>query len=183
MIPKSRNETLFKTFPHSLFFVRFGIKRDLEIYFNIPYQFFANSRLRIAVEANKRLYIPVTYEILMSNHNPKCSKYSNSYSGSFDKCKEADVEKKIKAEFNCSVPYEVSQSASRNVCQGSVTKKVSRKYDEYFKKDSEQCPQSCWNMLSTFGWPKYSNGSGRAQFYFNNIVKVTEDFVSYDLLR
>ena len=166
----------------SLFFVRFEIKMDLEIYFNIPYQFLTNSRTRVIAEASKRLYIPATYELMMSNHDPNCRKYSNSYSGSYDQCKESYMEEIISTKFNCTVPYGM-ESETVPLCQGSVAVEANKMYKEYFLKDSAECPKPCLTMLTSFGWPKFSNGSGRAQFYFNSIVKVTEDFVSYDLLR
>ena len=166
----------------SLFFIRFEIKKDLEIFFNIPFQFFTNSRTRIIAEASKRIYLPVIYEILMGNHDPNCRKYSNSFSASYDQCKESYIKEKLKRKLNCTVPY-VLESEAVPLCQGSVAVKASKMYKEYFQKDSAECPKPCQTMLTNFGWPKFSNGSGRAQFYFNNIVKVTEDFISYDLLR
>ena len=166
----------------SLFFVRFDIKNDLEIFLNIPFQFFTNSRTRIIAEATKRLYIPTTYEIMMSNHDPNCKKYSNSYSGSYDQCKESCNEEMIKAKFNCTVLY-ASESETVPLCQGSVAMEATKMYKDNFLKDSAECPKPCQTMLTSFGWPKFSNGSGRAQFYFNSIVKVTQDFISYDLLR
>ena len=45
----------------------------------------------------------------------------------------------------------------------------------------------CNNMVTILGMPKYyrpeSGPAGTARLYVNNIVKVTEDFISYDLLR
>ena len=45
----------------------------------------------------------------------------------------------------------------------------------------------CNNMVTILGMPKYyrpeSGPAGIARLYVNNIVKVTEDFISYDLLR
>ena len=42
-------------------------------------------------------------------------------------------------------------------------------------------------MVTILGMPKYyrpeSGTAGIARLYVNNIVKVTEDFISYDLLR
>ena len=42
-------------------------------------------------------------------------------------------------------------------------------------------------MITTFGMPKQENvenvEKSKARLYFDNTVKVTEDFVSYDLLR
>ena len=45
----------------------------------------------------------------------------------------------------------------------------------------------CNDMVTILGMPKYyrpeSGTAGTARLYINNIVKVTEDFISYDLLR
>ena len=144
-----------------------------------------NSRLRVSSETSKRMYVPVTYEILRSNHDPYCRKYSwTSYAGSYDQCKESDLEKKIKTKFNCTVPFVGTQPGT--LCHGTVAKLASKEFMDHFQRESEHCPQPCLNMLTTFGIPTYTNatnGIGRAQFYFNTNVKVTDDFVSYDLLR
>ena len=144
-----------------------------------------NSRLRVASKASKKMYVPVTYEILRSNHDPHCRKYAwNSYAGSYDQCKESDLEMKIKTKFNCTVPFVGKQPGT--LCHGSVAKKASKEFMDHFQRESEHCPQPCLNILTYFGIPTYTNatnGIGRAQFYFNTNVKVTDDFVSYDLLR
>ena len=131
------------------------------------------------------MYVPVTYEILRSNHDPYCRKYAwNSYAGSYDQCKESDLEIKIKTKFNCTVPFVGTKSGT--LCHGSVAKMASKEFMNLFQRESEHCPQPCLNMLTTFGIPTYTNttnGIGWAQFYFNTNVKVTDDFVSYDLLR
>ena len=161
------------------------MKQNLQTYFNTPFQFLTNSRLRVASEASKRIYVQVTYEILRSNHDPYCRKYAwNSYAGSYDQCKESDLEIKIKTKFNCSVPFVGTKPGT--LCHGSVAKKASKEFQKYFQTQSENCPHPCLNMLTYFGIPTYTNttnGIGRAQFYFNTNVKVTDDFVSYDLLR
>ena len=144
-----------------------------------------NSRLRVASETSKRIYVQVTYEILRSNHDPSCRKYAwNSYAGSYDQCKESDLEIKIKTKFNCTVPFVGTNPGT--LCHETVAKLASNEFQKYFQRQSENCPQPCLNMLTTFGIPTYTNttnGIGRAQFYFNTNVKVTDDFVSYDLLR
>ena len=49
------------------------------------------------------------------------------------------------------------------------------------------CPQTFKEMTTTFGMPKQENEENieksKARLYFDNTVKVTEDFVRYDLLR
>ena len=50
-----------------------------------------------------------------------------------------------------------------------------------------ECPVPCVNMITTFGYPNIGKKSflskGRVYLLFKNLVKVTEDFISYDLLR
>ena len=48
-----------------------------------------------------------------------------------------------------------------------------------------KCPEPCHKMQTIFGFPFYTNIDGKtfARLYFKNTVRVTEDFVSYDLLR
>ena len=50
------------------------------------------------------------------------------------------------------------------------------------------CPEPCHRILTWFGYPIVTeniayNGTGFVRLYFKNIIKVTQDFVSYDLLR
>ena len=94
------------------------------------------------------------------------------------------MEEKIQAKFNCSIPSMKSQA--ENLCKGPVTKNASQVFYEYFKSESTKCPQTCTKMTPIFGMPKHKAARGRggkARLYFDNIVKVTEDFVSYDILR
>ena len=49
-----------------------------------------------------------------------------------------------------------------------------------------KCMDPCVKTVTYFGFPfitSNDNPTGFARLYFKNIVKVTEDFVSYDLLR
>ena len=51
---------------------------------------------------------------------------------------------------------------------------------------TEKCPESCVKMITYFGYPHISrtyNPTGKVNIYFKDTVKVTEDFISYDLLR
>ena len=51
---------------------------------------------------------------------------------------------------------------------------------------TEKCPEPCVKLLTYFGYPhiqKNINSTGIVNLYFKDIVKVTEDFISYDLLR
>ena len=56
----------------------------------------------------------------------------------------------------------------------------------FFSENLPKCASPCVNMQTTFGFPFFSNNNqstGFVKLYFKNIVKITEDFVSYDLLR
>ena len=169
----------------TLYYTEIHLLRDLEIYIDIPFQFYTNTRSRIFANANEKLlYIKVNYEILKINHGHNCRKYSDAYSGSYDQCKVSDMERKIQAKFNCSIPSMKSQP--ENLCKGPVTKNASQVFYEYFKSESTKCPQTCTKMTPIIGMPKHKAARGRggkARLYFDNIVKVTEDFVSYDILR
>ena len=63
------------------------------------------------------------------------------------------------------------------------------RYEEYerYQTNTVQCPQTFQKMITTFGMPKQEKEENieksKARLYFDNTVKVTEDFVSYDLLR
>ena len=168
----------------SLFYVQVKLRRDLEIYVNLPYHFYATSRPRIIATVKERLYLQVTYEILKMNYDQNCKKYSKSFAGSYDNCKASDMEKKIQSKFNCTVPFVMKSS---NLCMGPVAEEASEMFDEYFETENFHCPQTCDKMITTFSMPKHkpetNKNKVKARIYFNSIVKVTEDFISYNLLR
>ena len=131
------------------------------------------------------LYMQVGYEILKINHGKRCKLYPDSfYAGSFDECKIHDLDEEIKSKFNGTVPYMMKQG---NLCRGSSAKEASDYYKEHVQTESLQCPQTCQTMSVSFGMPKYKDKKpgdfGKVRLYFNDIIKETEDFVSYDLLR
>jgi hypothetical protein len=52
----------------------------------------------------------------------------------------------------------------------------------------EACPEPCNKLMTYFGFPFISQLSGGddfgyAKLYFKRVIKVTEDFLSYSLLR
>ena len=127
--------------------------------------------------------LPVTYEILKTNFDKNCRKYSNSFVGSYDECKINAVEKMLQVKLNCTVPFLMK---SGPLCEGKAARNASQIYDQGDNSLSNECPRPCHKIIPTFGLPRiYSPGNdpGRIRLYFNSIVKVTEDFVSYDLLR
>ena len=73
-------------------------------------------------------------------------------------------------------------------CSGSKAQKASELYKQYYKISDDACPQPCHNVIFYIGYPvihKRMNKTdlGLSRIYFKKIVKVSEDFVSYDLLR
>ena len=71
----------------------------------------------------------------------------------------------------------------------SKERRWTTRYEGYerYQTNTVQCPQTFQKMITTFGMPKQENvenvEKSKARLYFDNTVKVTEDFVSYDLLR
>ena len=166
--------------------VEMTFKRDMIVYFDIPFMFHINlkSNARINVNASQKIMLPVTYEIIKTNFDEKCRTYdSTSYIGSFDECKVAAMEERLQTKFNCTVPF-LMQSGP--LCVGKAAKDASSFYDTDLKHVRHQCPRPCHRMITTFGLPRYyspGKQGGEIRLYFNSLVKVTEDFVSYDLLR
>ena len=87
------------TYNQTLYYTEIHLLRDLEIYIDIPFQFYTNTRSRIFANVNEKLYIKVSFEILKINHGHNCRKYSDSYSGSYDHCKESDMEDTLTTNF------------------------------------------------------------------------------------
>ena len=164
------------------------LNRNLVLYLDIPFCFHTNSKsnTRINANASQKVILPVTHEILKINFDKKknCKEYSNSYIGSYDECKITAMEKMLQVRFNCTVPFLMK---SGPLCDGKTAKNASQIYDHVIQYGlTNECPRPCHKIIPTFGLPRYyspGNESGKIRLYFHNIVKVTEDFVSYDLLR
>ena len=91
------------------------------------------------------------------------------------------MEEMLQTNFNCTVPFLMT---SGNLCVGRAAKRASAMYNKYMNRVSLQCPRPCSNIISTFGMSRsYKTNKASTKFYFKDIVKVTEDFVSYDMLR
>ena len=167
----------------SFFYIDVVVKQEVDIFFNLPHHFFTNSRQRIFASPRKNTYMPVRYEIQKTNHDPNCRKYSSSYAGSFDDCKTKDMELKLLSSLNCTVPFGLQTG---RLCSDQQSEEASALYNKYYLTESPSCPRPCNDMVTIIGMPKYIyNGKilGIAKLYISNTVKVTEDFVSYDLLR
>ena len=172
---------VFKNRNHSLTSATMYINRDLGVYIDLPFQYYTNARNRMFAKKDEYMHRKVNYEILIINHDEDCKKYSESYDGSYDQCKASFINERIQRELNCSVPFFMRPG---KICAGAMAKNASEIYKHHFKAETEQCPPPCKHIISTFGAPKIKqHKKGRVRFYFSNIVKVTEDFVSYDLVR
>ena len=71
---------------------------------------------------------------------------------------------------------------------GKLAEEASEMYKKYFEFESPKCLHPCHSMVSTFGMPKYKHENRshkvKTRLYINNnVVKTTEDYVSYNLLR
>ena len=169
----------------SVYYAQFRLKRNLEIFFDIPNHFYTSSKPRVVADTKNKLYIEVTYEILEINYDQNCRKYLPSYTGSFDECELNDIEGKILQRLNCTVPFMMKPG---NICAGKVAEEASEMYKKYFEFESPKCLHPCHSMVSTFGMPKYKHENRshkvKTRLYINNnVVKTTEDYVSYNLLR
>ena len=168
-------------------FVEMRFKRNIYVFLSIPFRFLdIFSRSKIQGNIDEDLFLEANYEILKNNHGKMCNKYSDGYADSYDKCISLNLEKKIKAEFNCTVPFFEKSEGNQKLCRGNRAKMASEYYYQYFTNSS--CPEPCHTMISWFGYPFVTKrpeykGTGFARLYFRKITKVTEDFVSYDLLR
>lgn len=157
--------------------------KSIYIYFNMPQQFYNDdSKSKIQANVGERQYLDITYEILKNNFAKNCKSYN---SNSYDFCKATEIENIIWAKFNCTVPFLTTSTV--NVCN---MKKISGEASKYFYKliytKLDQCPSPCTNMMTNLGLPSVTKDDAKIGFvrlYFKSIVKITEDFVSYDLLR
>ena len=158
-------------------------RRNLEVYLNFPSQFYANEKARFFVKSTEKMSLHLIYEIIKFNYDKTCRKYSlESYEGSFDQCKMSDIEQRIKSKFNCTVPFFIKQG---NFCLGTDAEKAMEMFQDDFRARSLKCPRSCYEVVPIFGVPKrgHINKTRRTRLYLKSHIKVTEDFVSYGLLR
>ena len=98
-------EIKFEKRKQNIDFVDVISKKKIVIFFNLPGQFYTNSRSFMQFNTGQSMYVEVPYEILESNHDPKCKKYSYSASKSYDSCKASNMHEKIHSELNCTVPF------------------------------------------------------------------------------
>ena len=94
-----------------------------------------------------------------------------------------EIGNEVAKTFNCSIPF---VDVGIPYCRGKDTKRAQDLYKSLMIRELEACPNPCNNMISSFGFPLKSPHKptlGSASFYFKSIVKVTEDYISYDFLR
>ena len=127
----------------------------------------------------------MNYEIFKTHfdNGAECRKYSTStYSGSYDEMMMNETQKLLKKKLNCTTPFSLNLE-TEPVCRGDAGRMASKILDS--AKKSVMTP--CSSMTTNFGYPftakSDGNTTGFARLYLKNIVKVTEDFISYDLLR
>lgn len=164
------------------------IKKSIYLYFSPPHVFYdSDSKSKFQVNVNEDLFLDSTYEILQNNFKANCKTYPTTYEHSHNACKMQIAEQKIKTEFNCSVPFIQNQDRTVNICQNqTIANTASTVFGDHTFEILPECPVPCINMITIFGFPfirKRQDNIGRVRLYFKNIVKVTEDFINYDLLR
>ena len=158
--------------------------KTIYIYFNLPQQFW-NDDYKSKIQANvgERLFLDITYDILKNNFAQNCKSYDHQ---SYDLCKDTQVEKEIINKFDCTVPF--FSTSKYKLC--STKESTYQSSDHYYYSiftQVDNCPRPCTTMLPTFGFPTYNklneSTTGFVRLYLKSVVKITEDFVSYDLLR
>ena len=170
-------------------FIRVDIKKPVFVFVTLPHTFLNGVQSsRIQVNTEETLQLEASYEILQTNFDETCKKYSWTSDQSFDACTLETLNKKIVTSMNCSVPFMFKPNRTIDVCQNlTVAKKAWKFYLDHQWKILPECPVPCVNIITTFGYPniekKSSLTKGRVYLLFKNLVKVTEDFISYDLLR
>ena len=166
----------------NVFFVDLVSKMPLYVFLNLPDQFYhEDARSKIQVNPGESLFLDVTYEILKINNDPFCARYDG---GSYDKCKADQVGQLLDKTLGCSVPF--IENSTSVICQDEAAGHASRIFKDRIGTQAEACPEPCTKIITFFGFPfisKNDKSTGFCRLYFKNIVKVTEDFVSYDLLR
>ena len=131
------------------------------------------------------MFLKVNYEILKTNHGgSSCKKYSSHFSGSLNDFKIKEQRRRIDTKLNCTVPFHLdSDEKTLQICEGEKAKKASK----ILTKSLKNVLTPCKSMAVQFGIPigerNENRDYGSVTIYLTNVVKVTQDLVSYDLLR
>ena len=134
------------------------------------------------------MFWKVNYEILKTNHGgSSCKKYSSHFSGSLDDIKIKEQRRIIDSELNCSVPFHLySNYSNENIlpfCRGEAAKEASKILTMSLKNVLTPCTSLAVQFGIPDGHRTENSDSGSVTIYLTNVVKVTQDLVSYDLFR
>ena len=166
----------------NVFFVDIVSKMPLYVFLNLPGQFYhEDARSKIQVNTGESLFLDVTYEVLKINNDPSCSHYDRD---SYDRCKLDQVGHFLDKNLGCTVPF--MENTTSAMCRNETAGLASQIFKDRIGTQVEACPEPCAKIITFFGFPfisKNGKATGFCRLYFKNIVKVTEDFISYDLLR
>ena len=131
------------------------------------------------------MFWKVNYEILKTNHGgSSCKKYSSNFNGSLDDIKIKEQKRIIDTELNCSVPFHLD--SNENIlpfCRGEAAKEASKILTMSLKNVLTPCKSLAVQFGIPDGHRTENSDSGSVTVYLTNVVKVTQDLVSYDLLR
>ena len=128
----------------------------------------------------------MNYEILKTNHGgSSCKKYSSEFIGSLDDIKIKEQQRIIKTKLNCSVPFHLdTDEKTLPICKGEAAKEASKILHMSLKKVLTPCTSMAVQFgIPIFGETAVGPESGSVTLYLKNVIKVTQDLVSYDLLR
>ena len=173
----------------SVIYIKVDIKKPVFMYINLPHVFFSEIPTSgFQVNTAETLQLEVKYEILQTYFDDDCKMCSQTYNQSFDACKLEVLDKNIVTKMNCSVPFLLKQNNTEDICQNAT---AAQSAFHIYKSDVwrilPECPVPCVSMITSFGYPIVTKGEekkdGTVYIKFKNLVKVTEDFISYDLLR
>ena len=163
-------------------------KIDANVFIALPHNFHSSdTRSKVEMKKGEFLFIELNYDILKIQFDEKrvCRNYSNVENDSYDNCNLERTKRMLLERFNCTLPF--AEIINSTYCEGETIEKAIKMYETsmYFMKNIE-CPVPCTNLYASFGFPfvdAYSEDVSRLRMYFKTIIKVTEDYVSYDFLR
>ena len=163
-------------------------KINTTVYVSLPFNFYSSdTKSKVEFKTGEYLFIELNYDILKIQHDETrvCRNYSNVDSDSYDNCKLNRATKIITQALNCTLPF--VDDIKYSFCEGDLIKEALSLYSSsmYYLKDSE-CPVPCTNLYASFGFPFIDSSDkdlAKMRMYFKTIVKVTEDYISYDILR
>ena len=163
--------------------IGFVTKTDAYIFVSTPYKFYSgDTRSKVKMRLGEVLFIETNYEVM--NSYSECYHYSNIGNDTYDHCKWNHVRKMISARFNCTIPFVDNHTLP--FCGKDNAKAAFNMYKSHIYAKTPNCHRPCSEVHTWFGFPdKDSIGETEAKLklYFKTIVKVTEDFISYDFLR